>query len=252
MSQQDTGVKYASKDKGYFEQRQLKRHAGVWSLWALGVGAVISGQFSGWNLGFAVGGWGGLAIASAIIAVMYLGLTFSIAEMSPALPHTGAAYSFARTTMGPWGGFVTGLCENVEYVLTPAVVVFFMGSYLGGIFETSAEFQPVWWVLGYVVFVALNIFGVALSFGVTLIVTLLALAVLVFFYVAAIPHLDFNTWAPPLKAETVRSCPWAGPACWRRCRSRFGCSWRLSNCRWRPRNPPIRRRTCLRASCSGC
>lgn len=201
MSQQDTGVKYASKDKGYFEQRQLKRHAGVWSLWALGVGAVISGQFSGWNLGFAVGGWGGLAIASAIIAVMYLGLTFSIAEMSPALPHTGAAYSFARTTMGPWGGFVTGLCENVEYVLTPAVVVFFMGSYLGGIFETSAEFQPVWWVLGYVVFVALNIFGVALSFGVTLIVTLLALAVLVFFYVAAIPHLDFNTWALNIGAD---------------------------------------------------
>ena len=38
--------------------------------------------------------------------------------------------------MGPWGGFITGLCENVEYVLTPAVIVFFIGSYLGGIFET--------------------------------------------------------------------------------------------------------------------
>ncbi len=195
MTQQDTGVKYSSKEKGYFEKRALKRHAGMWSLWALGVGAVISGQFSGWNLGFAVGGWGGLAIASVIIAVMYLGLTFCIAEMSPALPHTGAAYSFARTTMGPWGGFVTGLCENVEYVLTPAVVVFFMGAYLGGIFETPASFQPVWWILGYVVFVALNIFGVALSFGVTFLVTLLALAVLAFFYVVALPHIDFNTWA---------------------------------------------------------
>jgi ethanolamine permease len=56
-------------------------------------------------------------------------------------------------------------------------------------------------VLGYVVFVALNIFGVALSFGVTLIVTLLALAVLVFFYIAAIPHLDFNTWALNIGAD---------------------------------------------------
>lgn len=195
MAKSDTGVKYSEKEQSYFEKRELKRHAGVWSLWALGVGAVISGQFSGWNLGFAVGGWGGLAIASAIIAVMYLGLTFSIAEMSPALPHTGAAYSFARTAMGPWGGFVTGLCENVEYVLTPAVVVFFMGSYLGSIFETSPDFQPVWWILGYVVFVALNIFGVALSFGVTLLVTLLALVVLLFFYIAALPHIDFNAWA---------------------------------------------------------
>ncbi len=195
MAQQDTGVKYASKDGKYFEQRQLKRHAGVWSLWALGVGAVISGQFSGWNYGFAAGGWGGMAIAAVIIAIMYLGLTFSIAEMSPALPHTGAAYSFARTTMGPWGGFVTGLCENVEYVLTPAVVVFFMGTYLQAIFGTPPELQPAWWVLGYLVFVSLNIFGVALSFRVTLLVTLLALGVLVFFYIAAIPHIDFNAWA---------------------------------------------------------
>lgn len=43
---------------GYFEKPGLKRHVGVWSLWALGVGAVISGYFSRWNLGLAVGGWG--------------------------------------------------------------------------------------------------------------------------------------------------------------------------------------------------
>ncbi|HEY0854161.1 MAG TPA: amino acid ABC transporter permease, partial [Devosia sp.] len=111
------GVKYATRDKDYFEKRGLSRYAGIWSLWALGVGAVISGHFSGWNFGFATGGWGGMLVAGIIIAIMYLGLTFSIAEMSPALPHTGAAYSFARTSMGPWGGFVTGLFENVEYVL---------------------------------------------------------------------------------------------------------------------------------------
>ena len=40
-------VTYQNADKDYFEKRGLKRHARVWSLWALGVGAVISGQFSG-------------------------------------------------------------------------------------------------------------------------------------------------------------------------------------------------------------
>ena len=111
------GVGYTQAEDGYFERRGLRRHAGVWSLWALAVGAVISGHFSGWNLGLSVAGWGGMLIATLIISVMYLGLTFSIAEMSPALPHTGGAYSFARTGMGPWGGFLTGLSENVEYVL---------------------------------------------------------------------------------------------------------------------------------------
>ena len=37
-------------------------------------------------------------------------------------PHTGGAYSFARSAMGPWGGFLTGLAENAEYVITTAVV----------------------------------------------------------------------------------------------------------------------------------
>lgn len=189
------GVIYNKVDQSYFEKRGLRRYAGVGSLWALGVGAVISGHFSGWNFGLAPGGWGGLLIASILIAIMYLGLVFCIAEMSPALPHTGAAYSFARTTMGPWGGFMTGLCENVEYVITPAVVVFFIGSYLGSIFETPPEFQPVYWIFCYMLFVALNVAGVELSFKVTLVVTLMALACLIGFWVSAIPVIDFNRWA---------------------------------------------------------
>ncbi len=194
-AQKSSGVSYTTVDVKYFEQRALKRHARVWSLWALGVGAVISGHFSGWNLGLASGGWGGMFIAAIIIAIMYLGLTFSIAEMSPALPHTGAAYSFARTTMGPWGGFITGLCENVEYVITPAVVVSFIGSYMGSIFDTPPAFQPVYWVFGYIIFVGLNVVGVELSFKVTLVVTLAALACLVAFWVSAIPVMDFSRWA---------------------------------------------------------
>jgi ethanolamine permease len=188
-------VTYAETDAAYFERRGLKRHARIWSLWALGVGAVISGHFSGWNLGIAAGGWGGLFIAAMIVAVMYLGLCFSLAEMSPALPHTGGAYSFARTAMGPWGGFVTGLAESIEYVITPAVIVFFIGSYLTAVFETPAALQPAWWVGAYIVFVLLNFWGVELSFKVSVAVTLLALAVLVVFFVSALPSADFSRWA---------------------------------------------------------
>ncbi|HEY6562743.1 MAG TPA: amino acid permease [Polyangiaceae bacterium] len=188
-------VTYKSVDAAYFEKRGLKRHARVGSLWALGVGAVISGHFSGWNLGIASGGWGGLFVAAVLIALMYVGLCFSLAEMSPALPHTGGAYSFARSTMGPWGGFITGLAESIEYIMTPAVIVFFMGSYMTGIFETAPALQPLWWTGGYCVFVLLNYWGVELSFRVSVTVTLLALAVLAFFFASALPHADFSRWA---------------------------------------------------------
>ncbi|HKP60650.1 MAG TPA: amino acid permease [Polyangiales bacterium] len=188
-------VTYRSTDADYFDKRGLKRHARIWSLWALGVGAVISGQFSGWNLGLASAGWGGLLIATVIISVMYLGLCYSLAEMSPALPHTGGAYSFARSTMGPWGGFVTGLAESIEYIMTPAVIVFFIGSYLTGIFETSPALQPLWWIASYLLFALLNYWGVELSFRVSVVVTISALLVLLIFIVSALPHVDFTRWA---------------------------------------------------------
>ncbi len=192
MADDFKSVRYVEVTVDYFERRGLRRYAGLWSLWALGVGAVISGDFSGWNFGISSGGFGGLFWATVIITVLYLGLAFSIAEMTAAIPHTGGAYSFGRSAMGPFGGFVTGLAENMEYVLTPAVIVFFIGSYLGAIFGTPDWFQPIWWLLGYIVFVGLNIAGVETSFRFTVFITLVALGILVVFWVSAFPLFDWN------------------------------------------------------------
>lgn len=253
------GVSYASVDRAYFEKRGLSRYAGIWSLWALGVGAVISGHFSGWNLGFATGGWGGMLAAGIVFAVMYLGLVFCIAEMSPALPHTGAAYSFARTAMRPWGGFITGLRENVEYVIMPAVIVRFTTACVNTIFGLDAAYSPVIWVLFYAVFLCLNVYGLELSFKVTLVVALLSLAILAFFWINAIPNMDFQRWAlntvpsgAELPGRNGPLFPSAFPACWRRCPWLFGCSSPSSNCRWPPRNRLARHATCRKGSFSAC
>ena len=192
------GVTYREAGAGYFEKRGLQRYAGAWSLWALGVGAVISGDFSGWNLGVGQAGFGGFLIAAAVITVMYLGLCFSIAEMSPALPHTGGAYSFGRTALGPWGGFVTGLAENLEYVITTAVVCYFAAAYLQNIFGTPDALQPLWWLGLYVAFVGLNVLGVEASFRFVVFMTALALAILAIFYASALPHFAWqNLWNIP-------------------------------------------------------
>jgi ethanolamine permease len=195
MSERPPGVTYRATDPAYFERRGLRRFAGVGSLWALGVGAVISGDFFGWNFGLPAGGFGGLLVATAIVAVMYVGLCYSIAELSPALPHTGGAYSFGRTAFGPWGGFVTGLAESIEYVLTPAVIVVGIAGYCGTIFENAFGLSlpaPLWWAIFYVVFVGVNVAGVEHTFRLTVAVTLLALAVLCVFWVGALPHFSWE------------------------------------------------------------
>lgn len=189
------GISYHSKESEYFEKRGLRKHAGVWSLWALGVGAVISGDFFGWNFGLDVGGFGGMLAATLIVSLMYVCMCYSIAEMSPALPHTGGAYSFGRTAMGPWGGFITGLAENMEYVLTPAVIVVAIGGYLGAIFNDLLGIhvsEPVWWLMAYAVFVGLNVASVQMTFQFTIAITALALAILVVFWIGAIPHFSLD------------------------------------------------------------
>jgi len=191
------GVTYREAGADYFEQRKLRRHAGVWSLWALGVAAVISGDFFGWNFGLAYG-FGGLLVATIIVTVMYFGLCYSISEMSPALPHTGGAYSFARSAMGPWGGFTTGVAETIEYVITPAVIVVGIGSYMNTITDDLFDFtlsQPLWWVIFYAIFVGLNYIGVEASFRFTVAICFVSLAILAIFYAGALTELDFTKFA---------------------------------------------------------
>jgi ethanolamine permease len=190
-------VTYRTAEAEYFDKRQLRRHAGVWSLWALGVAAVISGDFFGWNFGLAYG-FGGLLVATLVITVMYFGLCYSISEMSPALPHTGGAYSFARTAMGPWGGFATGVAETIEYVVTPAVIVVGIGGYMNSITDDLFSFtlsQPLWWAIFYVLFVGLNFYGVEASFRFTVFICLMSLAILLVFSVGALTKFDFQKWA---------------------------------------------------------
>ncbi|HYR48841.1 MAG TPA: amino acid permease, partial [Candidatus Eisenbacteria bacterium] len=193
-------VAYQEAGVGYFAKRSLKRHAAFWSLWSLGVAAVISGDFYGWNLGLSVGGFGGLLIANIVIVIMYYGLCFSIAEMSPALPHTGGAYSFARSAMGPWGGFVTGLAENMEYVITPAVVVGAMGLLMQAVvkelFSVAGDpwwNSPVtWFIVFYIIFVAINIRGIVATMRFSVIICFLSLGILAFFFISVLVSGKFN------------------------------------------------------------
>ena len=192
------GVTYTHAGSEYFDKRGLKRHAGAAALWGLGVAAVISGDFSGWNFGIGQAGWGGMLIATIVIGLMYLLMIYSISEMSAAMPHTGGAYSFARSAFGPWGGFFTGFAETIEYVITTAVVGTFAGLYADAIIQDLFDVSwPLWlWVvIFYAIFVTLNAAGAAASFRFAFVIAIISLAVLAVFFVTAIfsGKVDFST-----------------------------------------------------------
>jgi ethanolamine permease len=183
-------VRYENVDQSYFEQRKLRKSAGWFLLWGLGVGAVISGDFFGWNFGLTAGGFVGLAIATFLMATMYLCMVYSIAELSTALPHAGGFYSFTRNAFGPWGGFIVGVTDTIEYVITPAVIVVGIGGYMNTLIPAVPVY--VWWVVAYALFVGINIKGVEITLKVGMVVTLLAAAVLIVFFIGAVVSGAFN------------------------------------------------------------
>jgi len=222
MWNQQRFTDYDNVGSDYFDKRRLQKSVSWQLLWFLGVGAVISGDFSGWNFGLVAGGFWGLAIATALMALMYICMVYSIAELSAALPHAGGFYSFTRNAFGPLAGFICGVMTTIEYVLTPAVIVFFIGSYLNTLLPAIPV--PVWWLLFYLIFVAINIRSVELTLKVGLFITLMAATVLVIFYFGALltdafnPSLLFNippdpgqsaTWLPKGWAGVFKSLPYA-------------------------------------------
>lgn len=186
-------VTYVQTDENYFKKRALKRTTGAFGLWAIGIAAVVSGDFSGWNGGIAQAGWGGMLIAAIVVYTMYVLMLNSISEMAAAMPHTGGAYSFARAAMGPWGGFFTGLAETIEYIMTAATIVYFSSAYadsivsdLTGYSLTDNGYQWVWWLALYGIFVTLNWAGAETSFRFAQVVSIAALAIVALFGIGAV------------------------------------------------------------------
>ena len=186
-------VEYEQVGADYMDQRQLKSGAAGWLLLAgLGVAYVISGDFAGWNFGLAEGGWGGLLIATILMATMYTCMVFGLAEMASALPVAGAGYGFARRALGPLGGFATGTAILIEYAIAPAAIVVFIGGYVEalGLFGLTSGW-PVY-LACYAIFVGVHLYGVGEALRLTFLITGIAVAALIVFVIAMIPQFSVD------------------------------------------------------------
>ncbi|MHA7305634.1 ethanolamine permease [Arthrobacter sp. TMN-49] len=187
----DSDANQTTDDKRYLQHRQLKRGAAGWVLLAgLGVAYVISGDFAGWNLGLAQGGWGGLLIAFVLMGIMYTCMVFGLAELSSALPATGAGYGFARRALGPLGGFATGMAVLIEYAVAPAAIATFIGGYVEalGLFGLTNSW-PVYLVT-YAVFVGIHLRGVGEALKMIFAITAVAVVALIAAVVGLLPHFN--------------------------------------------------------------
>ena len=168
----------------------LKKALTAIHLWAIAVGLVISGEYFGWNYGWAVAGTGGLLVATIIVTILYICFVFSFTELTTSIPNAGGPFAYAFRALGPAGGFIAGFATLIEFLLAAPAIAFALGSYLHFLYpSTDIVFTAI---ACYVLFTIINLAGIKESALFTLVVTFLAVAELLVYMGIVAPHFSWT------------------------------------------------------------
>lgn len=171
---------------------QLKRVLKPVHLWAIAVGLVISGEYFGWNNGWAVSGTIGMLIATILVTVMYITFVFSYTELTTSIPHAGGAFAYAYRTMGPIAGLIAGYATLIDFLFATPAIGFALGSYLHFLYPSIPVIQSA--VVFNVVFIAINIAGIKESAAFSVLITILAVAELLLFMGVVSPGFKMSNY----------------------------------------------------------
>ena len=173
------------------QEAHLSRVLGPLHLWALAVGLVISGNYFGWSYGMESGGPMGLLIALVPVTVFYVTFMLSYSELATMIPHAGGPSAYARRAMGPFGGYLNGVSCLIEFVFAPPAIALAVGGYIENL--SGGQFGQIQVaILAYLLFIFINYLGMKTSARFELVVTLIALAGLLIFWVAAVPNFSWE------------------------------------------------------------
>ncbi len=152
---------------------------------SMGVAIAISGNFSGWNYGLAVGGWGGMFAAATLMAVLFLGLTQIVGELAASYPQQSGFDQYVTHAFGPSCGRVAGIALFAGLAVGTGLAASFISAYA----ESAAGFGG--WLLkaALLILVALLLSrGASDSVRATFIAGAFALCVLLAFCLGLAPR----------------------------------------------------------------
>jgi ethanolamine permease len=154
---------------------------------ALGIAIAISGNVSGWNYGLGVGGWGGMLIAALAMAVLFLCLTQSLAELAAALPEAGGFDGYVRRGLGPTAAYLAGMSVAIALAVGAGLAVSFSEAYVSAWLGFGG--WPV--KLAFLIVVmGLQLRGASEAVGLTVAVGVAALVILVAFCLFMAPEFE--------------------------------------------------------------
>ncbi len=200
------------EERQYLDEHSLKKPMGTAQIWALGVGAVITGEYFGWNGGLGVAGPTGMLIASLFVCVLYMAWVLALSELSVAMPFAGGPLAYGRRAVGPWLGFVMGWSMFLESLFATIGTAIATGAYTSfilnllfdglhpGLVTTAAALVTV------ALFALLQWIGAKEQAKIMEWMTYGAIIALVWFWIACIPGVKIER----ILTEPLLTDGWAG------------------------------------------
>jgi ethanolamine permease len=198
--------KLQTGERVYLEEHALKKPLRVADIWALGVGAVVSGAYFGWNSGLKGNGAIAMLIASLIVCLLYLTWVLALAELSVAMPFAGGPLAYGRRAADPSLGFVMAWSMLLECQFAMIAIALAVGGYISFLVSpggASATIEVAAALATVVVFFFIHAWGVKEQSRVMMAMTYAAIGGLVIFWIAAATNFSIDRiWKePPLPTD---------------------------------------------------
>lgn len=176
-------------------QPSLKKPLRTLDIWALGVGAVITGEYFGWNLGLKDNGPTAMLIASLIVCLLYLTWVLALSELTVAMPFAGGPLDYGRRASDSSLGFVMGWSMYLECQFATIATALATGGYVAFLFDPDKPSPAVTTVAALatvVLFFLLHVWGVKEQSTAMVVMTYGAILGLVIFWIAASTHFSWD------------------------------------------------------------
>ncbi len=168
-----------------------KRKLGVFAIWAIGVGMVISGESFGWNLGWAITGPIWFFVPVMVAAVMYFSLVQNLIELACVYPSLKGPHEYVEMAFGKWMGAFIAMAILFEFLFATPAIASSLGEYLGFLVGDLA-ISPWISTLFLFAFSIVNLFDVHIGVRFLILLTLLAVVELLLYQGAIIDAFEFE------------------------------------------------------------
>ena len=185
----------------------LRKVLGPIHIWALGVGIVLVGEFTGWNFSMAKGGAWGALIACWFIGLLYTCVAMIDSEVTSTVAAAGGQYTQAKHIIGPLMAFNVGLYLVMAYTMLEASNAIVVGDLLkqlaGDMGSADISTRP-FIVLTIVLLAWLNYRGVYATLNINFVITAIAFISIIILFFSVAPfspgkvllHKDLLTGLP--------------------------------------------------------